>query len=168
MASASRTTSDSASPSAPWGFATTPFTMGTSAGVKMSVAWPMASRSSVTVRAARRPPALRAGRARHRLRPAAGHRGWPPGGAHRHRIRAAPRPLAGRRTGHDLRDAAEPGLGRAGQRRHQGRARLRQAAPPEARRRRGASPKRTATCIAGASTRTSPCRSSSGANASST
>ena len=41
------------------------------------------------------------------------------------------------RTGHDLRDAAEPGLGRAGQRRHQGRARLRETAPPEARRRRG-------------------------------
>ena len=46
-------------------------------------------------------------------------------------------PVAQRRTGHDLRDAAESGLARAQQRRHQGRARLRQAAAPQARRRRG-------------------------------
>ena len=86
---------------------------------------------------ARRPPALRAGRPCHRLRPAAGHRGRARGRAHPHRVRAAAHPLAQCRTGHDLRDAAGPDLGRAEQRRHQGRARLRQAAPPEARRRRG-------------------------------
>ena len=78
----------------------------------------------------RRPGAVRAGRPCHRLRPAPGEPGGAQRRAHRHRIRSAARPLAQRRTGQDQTDAAGPGLGRAEQRRHEGRARLRQAAAP--------------------------------------
>ena len=86
---------------------------------------------------ARRPRGVRAGRPCHRLRPVRGDGGRPRGRAHRHRVRAVACALAERGTGLDPRSAAAPSLVRTGQRRSEGRARLRQATAPQARRRRG-------------------------------
>ena len=58
--------------------------------------------------------------------------GRPAGAADGHRIRAAPRALAQRGTGSDLRCPPAPGVERAGVRRPEGGARLREDAPPQA------------------------------------
>ena len=81
---------------------------------------------------------VRPRRARHRLRPAAGHGGRARGDADADRVRAAARAGAGRGPDPDPRGPAAPGLGRTRPRQSQpqDRARLRQAAAPPARRRR--------------------------------
>ena len=75
-----------------------------------------------------------AGRSRHRLRPAPGHGGRASGRADGDRVRTPARSFAGRRPCPDPRYPAAPGLERA-DRRPEDRARLREAAAQQARRR---------------------------------
>ena len=75
---------------------------------------------------------LPAGGPRHPLRATPGEGGRPPGAADGHRIRTAPRALAQRGTGSDLRCPPAPGVGRAEVRQPEGGARLREDAPPQA------------------------------------
>ena len=75
-----------------------------------------------------------AGRSRHRLRPAPGHGGRARGRADGDRVRTPARSFAGRRPCPDPRYPAAPGLERA-DRRPEDRARLREAAAQQARRR---------------------------------
>ena len=83
--------------------------------------------------------AVRARGADHPLRPAPGRRGRAAGGADGDRVRPAPRALDQRGPGADVRLAAAPGVGQAeaGGHRPQARTRRREAAPPQAGRRRG-------------------------------
>ena len=75
---------------------------------------------------------LPAGGPGHPLRAPPGDRRRPAGAADGHRIRTAPRALAQRGTGRDLRCPPAPGVGRAGVRQPEGAARLREDAPPQA------------------------------------
>ena len=88
--------------------------------------------------AAGRAGVLRAGGPRRPLPAAAGNRGRPPRGADGHRVRSAARALDQHGAGGDVRLPAAPGVGgtESRHRRCEAGARLREEAPPQARRRR--------------------------------